>query len=92
MSLARVQTFLRLTVPGYANYLSIISSFSARYRPLSSYRWQHPDVTISAERVRRTAESGRDSGWHWTVTTEGQHWVEDATKNNVHYSFRMKFI
>jgi len=31
----------------------------ARYRPLSSFRLQHQDVTISGEQVRRTAASRR---------------------------------
>ena len=88
-TLARVQTPFsadRACIgPLPAHCLPIVS-------PVSSYRSQHQDVTISAEQVRRAAEPGRDGGRHWTVTTEGQHWVKDATKNNYHYSCQQKAL
>jgi hypothetical protein len=49
----------RLTVPGSAQCWHITRSFSARYRPLSSYRSQHQDVTISAELAGWAVESKR---------------------------------
>jgi len=51
------EPFFRLTVPECVQFL-------ARYRPLSSFRSQHQDATISDEQGRRAAETRRHVGWH----------------------------
>jgi len=42
--------------------LVVLSTCSARYRPIASYRPQHQDATISDEQGRRAAETRRHVG------------------------------